>query len=237
VYRDTDPAVTPDGRFVIFASKRSSDDHEPADYALYRVSLAPGDTDKVVRLPESVNAAGTNTLYPSIARSGTLYFFRLEGKLARIYRSPERDGIYRAAEPIHLPGDADNVVDIDPAISPDERFIIFSSNHPDSQGATDLYISFHHDDIWCAPLHFDSPINSPGPELASGLSPDGRTLYFASARNSVVQPRKQRADNEAFQAEMAAYQNGILKTYRVEIGAWLDAHASYANTCIADQTA
>jgi Tol biopolymer transport system component len=235
VYRDTDPAVEPSGRFVIFASVRPPVGREPAIYGLFRAWLVGADAGKVSPLSESVNAPGTSNLYPSIARNGTLYFIRVEGKVGRIYRSPERDGIYQAAEPIHLPGDADNVSDIDPTISPDERFIAFSSSRPDSLGATDLYIAFHHDDVWCAPLHFDSPINSPGPELATGLSPDGRTLYFASSRSSVVQPRKQRADDAVFQAEMAAYQNGTLKTYRVEIGAWLDAHSNYANTCAVDQ--
>jgi len=230
VYRDTDPAISPDGRALIFSSMRAAAVDKASTYALYRVSLTGSDSGRVDALPESINQAGTNNLYPSLVSDGTLYFMRAEGKVARIYRSRLLGGIYQPPEAVHLPGDSESISDSDPTISVDQRFILFSSNRPDSLGGNDLYIAFRHGDEWCKPLHLDAPINSASPEIATGLSPDGRTLYFASARSAVAQPRAERADATEFKSELNSYRNGTLKTYQANVGAWLDSHAP-AGSC------
>jgi len=230
VFRDTDPVVTPDGKAVFFASMRDAQGDASKTYSLFRVSLDPTDGKSVESLGAAIND-GSTALYPSVARDGTLYFMRSMNKTAKIVRSELKNGVYSSTEVLNIPGDSETVFDSDPTIAPDQSFVVFASNRPDSLGGNDLYISFHHGQQWCAPVHLDAPINSPGPEAATGLSPDGRTLYFASSRNTLRQPRAKRASAADFRAEGNIYDNGTVRTYQVDLGPWIDAHRSDATSC------
>jgi Tol biopolymer transport system component len=230
IYKDTDPAVTPDGKAVIFASMRDAQGHASKNYSLFRASLEPTNASTVTPLNPAIND-GSSVLYPSIAKDGTLYFMRSAGKTARIHKAELKNGDYLSSQEIKLPGDTDTVFDSDPTIAPDQSFIVFASNRPDSLGSNDLYLAFRHGQDWCTPIHLDAPINSPAPELATGLSPDGRTLYFATARSIVQQPREHRATAASFRSDSTNYQNGTMRTYQVDLGPWLDQHRSESETC------
>jgi Tol biopolymer transport system component len=230
IYRDTDPAVTPDGKTVIFASMRDAEGKPAKNFSLFRINLDSKDMTAATPLGAAIND-GSSVLYPSVAQDGTLYFVRTSGKTARIVRSELRNGEYSSTEVQEIPGDSDTVFDSDPTIAPDQNFIVFTSNRTDSLGSNDLYLSFRHEQKWCAPIHFEAPVNSAGPELATGLSRDGRTLYFASARSSVKQPRAKKATTADFRAELSDYENGTMRMYQADLGAWLDAHRNEAQFC------
>ncbi len=224
IYRDTDPAVTPDGDAVIFASTRPPKGSAPYNYALFIAYIKGPKKGTVEPLPDTVNSEGSE-VYPSIARDGTLYFLGGTGRTSHIYRAALKGGTYQTPQPIAFPGDGPATLSTDPTISADQRFIVFSGLRPDTKGGRDLYVSFRNNDTWCAPIHIDAPVNGGSPAIATGLSPDGRTLFFASGRSDLVQPRAARADAAAFRDELThSYQNGALRTFRVDnFGTWLDA--------------
>lgn len=230
MFRDTDPAVSPDGKSVIFASMRDGEGKGSKIYSLFRASIGPDGSPNVRRLADTINN-GSTVLCPSIARDGTLYFIRSTGKTLRIFRSELRDGDYSEVTPVDLPGDSDTVFDSDPTIAPDQSFIVLSSNRPDSLGSNDLYLSFRRGNQWCKPIHFDAPINSTFPEIATGLSPEGDTLYFASSRSVLTQPRTARADAAAFRSEVSGYESGITRTYQADLKVWLKEHRAQAESC------
>jgi Tol biopolymer transport system component len=232
IFRDTDPFVAPDGKSIVFASMRDAQGHASKTYSLFRVSLDSGAAKPAESLGSAIND-GSTALYPSVARDGTIYFMRSVNKTAKIARSEFKDGAYSKTELLDIPGDSATVFDSDPTIAPDQSFVVFASNRPDSLGSNDLYVSFHREQEWCAPIHLDAPVNSPGPELATGLSPDGRTLYFASSRNILEQPRQKRASASDFRAEGDIYENGTVRTYQADLGPWLDSHRPDANSCTA----
>jgi len=221
-YRDTDPAVTPDGTSVIFASERPPLGKPPFTYALYQAFIRGPKAGTVTPLPGAVND-GETRLYPTIASDQTLYFTGIVGTTSRIFRSQWGGEAYRAPEPVALPGDAATVNDLDASIDGDQRFLVFASNRPDSLGRTNLYVAFRVNQRWCAPVHLPEPINSTSAEIATGLSRDGRTLFFTSSRSDIVQPTATPLDASAFRAQMAHYSNGLPRIYRVDIGSWLDA--------------
>ncbi len=71
----------------------------------------------------------------------------------------------------------------DPALSPDQRIIVFSSNRPGEPGGIDLWYATRAD----ADHDFDAPVriptvNSPDADADPMLSVDGCELYFASTR-------------------------------------------------------
>lgn len=230
IFRDTDPAVSPDGKRLVFASMRDPSGNSATKYSLFQVALPFSKSAPIEPLSSEINS-GDSILYPSFAADGTLYFIRSMDKVTRIFRSIYREGRYAAPELVSLPGDSTTVFDSDPSIAPDQSFLVFASNRPDSLGSNDLYISFREGEKWCSPIHFGEPINSTQAELATALSPDGKTLYFTSSRISVKQPRVSRITAETFQAEVAGYENGVPHLFQTDLAAWIIHHQHDKAAC------
>src|SRR6202035_2060564 len=124
---DLEPAIAPDGSFLVFASNRPADGGtKPIDGNfngkvfpgqggnLWRVDRSGTGWGEPKRLPDTINA-DTATFSPSIVSDGSLYFMRpakTNGRFA-LYRSQYRGGIYDAAVAIGT-GD-DTTEDVDPA--------------------------------------------------------------------------------------------------------------------------
>jgi hypothetical protein len=68
-------------------------------------------------------------------------------------------------------------------ISPDGRLIFFTACfRPDSYGSCDLYYSEKQGDTWSVVKNLGSMVNSKSWDAQPSISPDGKTLYFASKR-------------------------------------------------------
>jgi outer membrane protein OmpA-like peptidoglycan-associated protein/Tol biopolymer transport system component len=68
-------------------------------------------------------------------------------------------------------------------LSGDGRLMVFTAcNRNDGLGRCDLYWSVRRGDKWSTPQNMGRPINSTFRETQPSISPDGRTLYFASDR-------------------------------------------------------
>jgi Tol biopolymer transport system component len=230
IYRDVDPAVSPDGKRLVFASMRDSKGNPAMKYSLFEVALPFSEGMPIEPLSPGINN-GDSILYPSFSKDGSLYFIRSMGKITRIFRSAYREGKFATPELVSLAEDSDSIFDSDPTIAPDQSFIVFASNRPDSLGSNDLYISFRQGEKWCSPIHFEAPINSAQAEVATGLSPDAKTLYFASSRSSLKQPRAARVTADTFRAEAARYDNGVSHLYQTDLNAWIIGHQHDMATC------
>jgi len=185
-YRDLEAAFSPDGQTVYFASDRPLNGDKAKDFDIWKVKKLPdGQWGEPENLGTAVNS-DRNEFYPSIAKSGNLYF-TLEGDNAKIsadivvckwtgsgYGSPER-----------LPEDINTKYDeFNAFIDPDEQFIIFSSyGRPDDMGGGDLYIS-RKDSTgnWMPVKHLPSPINSASLDYCPFVSWDKQYLVFTSNR-------------------------------------------------------
>lgn len=70
-----------------------------------------------------------------------------------------------------------------PSISADGQTFAFTAcNRNDGYGKCDLYISKRTQNGWTNPKNIGEPINTPSLERHPSLSPDGKTIYFASDR-------------------------------------------------------
>jgi len=68
-------------------------------------------------------------------------------------------------------------------ISSDGKIMFFTAcNRPDGFGSCDIYYSIKNGTDWSAPKNVGRPVNSGSWESQPSISPDGRTLYFASNR-------------------------------------------------------
>jgi len=75
-----------------------------------------------------------------------------------------------------------------PYISPDESYLIFESQRPESiAGSIDLYISFKQmDGTWTQPKNMGPQINTKYSERFAKVSPDGKYLFFGSNRRQLT---------------------------------------------------
>ncbi|HXV74748.1 MAG TPA: hypothetical protein VD788_00390, partial [Candidatus Polarisedimenticolaceae bacterium] len=185
-YRDLEPFVTPDGSKLLFVSFRPDDQRgEPSSESDVWVVDRSGDGWGDPRpLGVPVNTDGEE-YFPSTTRDGTLYFTRrrADGDEA-IYRAEWRDERY--AEPERLGPEVNaGRARFNAFVSPDERFLIVPIfGLDDSLGGTDYYVNFRTPDgHWTPPFHLGAAVNSESRlEYSASLSPDGRYLFFMSAR-------------------------------------------------------
>lgn len=197
-WNDLEAAAAPDGRYLIFASDRPAAGataaltahyygQDQVGGALWRIELSGAAKGKLTRLPDSVNA-GASVWTPSIAANGDLAFMRTDVASGRfrifLARSDGHTG-YRSVRPLAFSTGAGN--DVDPALDPNERFLIFSSDRDTPgrdgvPGAEHLFIvgsPLSRHPVVC-PLRFPGWSEAAISEVEPRLSPDGTRLYFAS---------------------------------------------------------
>ncbi|WP_423789747.1 OmpA family protein [Leptospira perolatii] len=73
-----------------------------------------------------------------------------------------------------------------PAISPDGRYLVFSSDRPGGYGEHDLWVSYRNmeNGSWSSPLNLGTEINSKSSEILPYIHPDGEQLYFSTNREN-----------------------------------------------------
>lgn len=72
-----------------------------------------------------------------------------------------------------------------PAISPDGKILVFSSDRPGGWGGFDLWVSFRsgRGEKWSEPINVGKEINSSFHEISPSFHWDGETIFFSSDRN------------------------------------------------------
>ncbi len=178
-----DPAISPDGSRLFFWSRRPAAG-KPKDARvpdLWWVDRQGNAWSEAHQVPGTLRTGG-----PSVAADGTLYFFRVaDDKVprTRLVRSRAVEGGSGAIEDL---GETINGAfgGFDPAIAPDQSFLVFASKRPDSAGESDLYISHRHADGWTEPRNLGSKVNSKGGEFCPSVSADGN-LYFTRGEEGV----------------------------------------------------
>lgn len=232
-WQDLEPALSPDGSYMVFASNRPA--HEPgkalrAQYEggmqdggnLWRVDRQGSRWSAPRRLPDIVNASDA-LFTPSIARNNSLYFMKASPATGRfqIYRAPFKDGAYQ--QPEKLPFSDEQWDNVDPVVAPDESFLVFASNRPPTRPSdSDLFIVFRKNGKWGTPEHLAEPLNGPTKEIEPRLAPDGHTLFFSSRR--VVPPHFPRTAAEASAAleQVERWNNGGNNIWSADLSAWFD---------------
>lgn len=179
---DQDPAVSPDGSYLIFSSNRPVPGGDSVVFTqngkqyrgahLWRVDRQGSGWGTPVWLGTGVN--GSNLVVaPSVAGNGALYFIQRLGGAMHIYRSEYRNGAYLPAVRVAL-GDSIQPTH-DPAIAPDESFLVF--DYGSGNGTLGrLSIAFREGDHWTAPQDLGEEVNRDAP-WGAHLSPDRRTVY------------------------------------------------------------
>ncbi|WP_267220739.1 hypothetical protein [Dyella silvae] len=229
-WSDMEASMSPDGRFLVFISNRpKTPGGKPLDGFFMGRSFPEGGGNlwmvrregngwaAPVRLPDILNRSDS-TFAPSVTADGTLYFMHPGDDLKhfRLFRSAYVNGTYQEPQP--LPFSDGTVTDVDPAVAPDESFVVFGSGRVPAR-QIDLFIAFRDGGQWGTPIHLGNVVNSAGSDAEARLSPDHRTLYFASDRLTDAPSGSTRAD----------WDDGKYNIWQVSLQPWLDAHAKAAH--------
>ncbi|ODT92350.1 MAG: hypothetical protein ABS82_13845 [Rhodanobacter sp. SCN 67-45] len=187
-WMDLEPAMAPDGRYLVFISNRPANGTGKAldgDWGgqawpgrggnLWRVDRVGDGWGTPVRLPDSVNRSST-TFSPAVAGDGSVYFMRAnpaDGSF-RLYVSRREHGHYQNAVALAL-GTGAGRSDFDPAVAPDQSFLVFSSDRPPAPAnGNDLFIAFAVPGGWSAPVD----LGLAGSEARLGAN---RTMLYYTA--------------------------------------------------------
>ncbi len=179
------PQADPTGRVLYLTGRRKPmPAGKEADEDMYK-SVRDGDGwTAPVALPAPVNGTQNDGAAAFSADGQMLVFIgcgRTDGIGGRDLYTADLEGD-AWTRPRNL-GDVVNskVWDSQPSLSSDGGALIFASIRDGGFGDEDLYISHRdRDGAWTRPINMGHVINTPYSELSPFLSPDGKTLYFAS---------------------------------------------------------
>jgi Tol biopolymer transport system component len=164
------PYVTADGSKMLFSGNGKSKDIWVSDKTMN------GWSDPYP-LPGKVNTDEHAEYFATMTSEGTLYFSSERGdSKCDIYRAERINGEWQ--QPMRLEGISTNASESNPLIAPDESYMIFMADRPDSFGGYDLYISYKEKGTWSTPLNLGPEINSDVHDFQPALSPDGKYFYF-----------------------------------------------------------
>ena len=191
-FPDYEPALAVDGSFLLFNSKRPyPDGRRPARNDLYLAERS-GNGWGTPRPLAAINSFELEDSYATIDSARRVIFVR----------GPSREGtddfdLYEftlrpdgsTSEPLGLPFSGPEFGEGDPQLARDGSFLIFTrwDHRVGWQQTCDLYLSFRTSLGWTEPVPL-TELNTPTPDYAAALSPDGRWLYYRAGGRYLRRP-------------------------------------------------
>jgi Tol biopolymer transport system component len=225
---DGQPSFSPDGRRLYFSSDRDGRGGTKSDLDIWVVQRAANGWGVPTPVPGHVNSQASES-GPVEARSGRLYFASSRAGGGDIFvAEPGPEGF---GEPRSV-GAGINMADYpegSPAVSPDERTMVFvSAGRPDQPLApgnpytrSDLYLSRRTDAGWAPARRLGPAINSRAVETGPSFSADGRLFYFTS-EHGFATGQQVRLTPGVLHRGLATPRNGLGNVYAIDAAALED---------------
>ena len=185
------PSLSLDGKTLVFTMMLPDSLHFRPDGSImmqedfYVTRFIDGKWEPAVPIGAPINTTGNEGAQQISADGNTLVFTGCN----------RRDGfgkcdIYFAKKNIYgqwgRPYNAGGIVnaasaDKQPCLSPDGRYLYFSSDRAGGLGKMDIWVSeLDANGKWGKPRNLGAPINTPGEDICPFIHPDNQTLYFSS---------------------------------------------------------
>lgn len=188
-YGDLEPAISPDGKKLFFSSNRPLSGEGIKDYDIWYVEKINGQWSNPKNV-ESVNTTA-NEFYPSVTRTGNLYFtaeYTSGVGKEDIFLATWENGKYTTSVVLDTAINS-SLWEFNAYISPDEKFILFTSyGRKDDAGGGDLYMSMKDDHGKWLPAKNISWLNSAFLDYCPFVSFTEDKLFFTSSRHSIPKP-------------------------------------------------
>ena len=181
-YGDYEPSLSPDGKLLVFNSKRPySDGRVPESNDLWSVVRTQDGWGEPERI-EALTSFDHEESYGTLTADRTLIYLRglpdADGELLYdLYQSRFVDGAFSA--PTRHPVSTDRWGEGDACVAADGSYMIFTRWDNDVGWGTtvDLYIAFAQEAGWSEPTPLED-LNTPGPDYSPAISADGKWLYY-----------------------------------------------------------
>ena len=189
-YADLEASFSPDGKRVYFSSNRPLQGTVPKDFDIWYVEKnEKGEWGSPVHTGPVINT-DKDEFYPVMTRSGNLYFTAsyAAGKGREdIYVAAWKDGKYE--QPVSLDGMINTAAyEFNAYVSPDERFIIYSSyGRQDEKGGGDLYMNVKDTSGNWLPAVNLGLINSSRLDYSPFVNSSQSVLFFTTEKNNLPQ--------------------------------------------------
>jgi hypothetical protein len=242
-WHDSEPTIAPDGQRLYFVSNRPatpgaapvmaemSGTHFSGTNLWYVERQHDGHWGEPVHVDGALND-GAMIYNPSVASNGNIYFSAHRddsGAHYQIYVARHTGQGFAVPQRLDL-GDI-KLNRMDPAVDPQERFLLFAGNEGDSLGSADIYIAFRQaDGRWSKPEHLDGEVNSKMLENAPSLGHSFGELYVSSSRGYEPHFPKPRDTLATLQQRLQMPLNGSRNLWRFDISDVLRAHGIAAAT-------
>lgn len=215
-YRDLEPAFSPDGRYLYFASNRPLEGNASKDMDIWRVARKQDGYGVAENLGTEINSEG-DEFFPSLAANGNLYFTASRADAIGsedIYVSEWDGQNYSTPVPldtgVNSPGFEFNAF-----IAPDESYLIFGGyQRSDGLGGADLYLSLRLDNgRWSQAVNLGPEINSVGLDYCPFVY-DGN-LFFTSQHSEFERVPDSAYTLEKYLQLLTSPKSGNTSIYRV----------------------
>jgi hypothetical protein len=220
-YRDTDPVLCPDGKTLLFASDRPVKGEDKHHFYIWAATKTANGWTGPELMRGPVND-GFNQVFASMAANGNIYFAssRKTGHYD-IFRSRLVDGVYQEAEDLGPDFNGPAIDSFEAFIAPDESFLLIGSfGREDSQGSSDIYISYNRDGTWTKPRNLGPAVNTPARDYSPRVSGDGKWLLFTSEKLDHAPPSPM--SHTEFVKFSRGIFNGLGNLYRIPMQYVLD---------------
>lgn len=193
------PAVTPDGKTLVFAWSAPREDYQNLEiienFDLYTLDLTDQSAIPIAIYGADINRprAGEiktrryfhNESLSTVTKSGDLFFMteRIDGIGERdIYVARAgKNGRYKTAIPLPAPinskGRDDGVW-----VNPKGNIMLLTYPDRGGYGGPDLYISVMKKEEWSSPINLGKQVNSSYADFAARITPDQKSIVFTSDR-------------------------------------------------------
>jgi Tol biopolymer transport system component len=224
-WQDIEPAMAPDGSYLIFSSNRpvgaggkvlngtwNSQHFAGGGGNLWRVDRVGRGWGEPKRLPDVINS-DSSVFSPAVTADGSLYFMKPVRDTGHfhLYRSQYRAGQYERPVEVSFHA-ADSVSDVDPAVAADESFLVFSSRRA---GLMELFIVLRKDGVWGQPQALGPAVHRGMYCIEAKLSADGKRLYFGSAYTH-------KPADPGDVLKRSEWETGLLNIWSVALGQWVE---------------
>jgi hypothetical protein len=186
-WRDIEPAMAPDGSYLVFISNRPAQtggtpltgyfggQSQPGKGGnIWRVDRKGNGWGEPVRLPDIINS--NSAIYsPAVVGDGSIYFNQPDPvtRKSHVYRAQAKSHGFEA--PVALSISDGTHPGYDVAVAPDESFLVFSASRvPAAKDQSLLFVAFRRNNTWTEPQVLNPHLDG----LEARLSPDLETLYF-----------------------------------------------------------
>ncbi|HOP06622.1 MAG TPA: hypothetical protein PLF13_04945 [candidate division Zixibacteria bacterium] len=210
-YPDLEPAFSPDGSRLYFASKRPMTGQQPPNWDIWYTTRSDSGWNQPINIDAPINSGG-DEFYPSLAANGNLYFTaeRPEGLGKEdIYRARMIDGLWSAPENLGASINSEGW-EFNAFVAPDESYLIYTAvGRDDDLGNGDLYISFADSSGTFGPaVNMGPTVNSTSLDYCPYVTPDGRFLFFTSRRLSPMADDSTRLSYDDILQSLRTAENG-----------------------------